>query len=276
MVRTGLAALGWLAGGFVAGGIVGIAVVDETDPTGSHPGLNIAIVLLLGAGGLLAVATGLVRARRRGGVVTGPGARGRGMSVEGASSASVRHTDPPVSGRPVTYRQMQQHELSRVGEIDRSERIDTIYVQRGVELEAIAYDSSARPWHPEGADEHSVAHQVEECERYLTAGGTAIGAFADGRLVGIGIVVPHVRDGVAQLAFLQVGDGYRGHGIGSRLSAQLEELARDLGDTVIVVSATPSANTVRFYQGRRFEPTADPLPELYELEPDDVHMEKRL
>jgi hypothetical protein len=40
----------------------------------------------------------------------------------------------------------------------------------------------------------------------------------------------------------------------------------------MVVSATPSGNTVRFYLGRGFEPTADPVPELFALEPDDVHM----
>ncbi len=44
----------------------------------------------------------------------------------------------------------------------------------------------------------------------------------------------------------------------------------------MVVSATPSLNTVRFYLQRGFEPTAEPLPELYELEPEDVHLQKRL
>jgi hypothetical protein len=41
-------------------------------------------------------------------------------------------------------------------------------------------------------------------------------------------------------------------------------------------SATPSLSTVRFYLGRGFEPMSEPLPELYKLEPDDVHMQKRL
>ena len=181
-----------------------------------------------------------------------------------------------MSRGPVTYRRIHPDELFRVGEIDRTERIDTIVVQRGAELDAVAGDFSAPPWHPEGEGGHSVGHQIEECERYLAAGGTAIGAFAEGRLVGIGIVVPHVRDGIAQLAFLHVSDGYRGRGIGGCLSGRLEQLARDLGDTVMVVSATPSANTVGFYRGRGFEPTADPLPELYELEPEDVHLDKRL
>jgi GNAT superfamily N-acetyltransferase len=73
-----------------------------------------------------------------------------------------------------------------------------------------------------------------------------------------------------------VSSEHRASGIGRHLSEELERLAREQGDTVMVVSATPSVNTVRFYRRRGFEPMADPLPELYELEPEDVHLEKRL
>lgn len=57
---------------------------------------------------------------------------------------------------------------------------------------------------------------------------------------------------------------------------QLEELARVAGDASMVVSATPSGNTVRFYLSRGFVPTAEPLAELVELEPEDVHMHKAI
>jgi GNAT superfamily N-acetyltransferase len=75
---------------------------------------------------------------------------------------------------------------------------------------------------------------------------------------------------------MHVSDGYRGRGIGVHLAAELERIARDAGDITMVVSATPSENTVRFYRGRGFEPTAAPLQELLELEPEDVHMDKHL
>jgi hypothetical protein len=107
----------------------------------------------------------------------------------------------------LTYRRLQASDIARHGEIDRTERIDALYVQRGDELETIAGDFSARAWLGEEAGEHSVAHQIVECERHLAAGGIALGVFDDARLVGIGVVTPNVRPGLAQLAFLHVSDG---------------------------------------------------------------------
>lgn len=177
----------------------------------------------------------------------------------------------------IAYRRLEAVDLERLSEIDRTEAIDTLYVQRGAELEERSGgDWSAPPWFAEGAGEHSVAHQIEECERQLAAGGIALGAFAGDRLVGIGIVTPHIRPGIAQLAYLHVGNGYRGSGVGGHLSDALEQVARDGGDARIVVSATPSLNTVRFYRRRGFQPMPEPLPELYEREPEDIHMEKSL
>lgn len=192
------------------------------------------------------------------------------------TTQSPRWHDPETVTLDLTYRQLAAEDLARLGEIDRSERIETLYVQHGARLEEQHGDWSAKAWFAEGEGEHSIAHQRTECERYLAAGGIALGAFADGRLVGIGIVVPHIRPGVAQLAFLHVSNGYRGRGVGGHLGDELERLAREQRDTRMVVSATPSLNTVRFYRRRGFEPMAEPLPELYRLEPEDVHMDKRL
>jgi GNAT superfamily N-acetyltransferase len=180
----------------------------------------------------------------------------------------------PASG--IRYARLERADLARLGDIDRTERIETLYVQRGAVLEPVPGDFSAPAWLTEGEGEHSVAAQREACEHYLVAGGAALGAFEGKRLVGIGVVVPHVRPGIAQLAYLHVSEGYRGRGIGVRLNDDLERIARDAGDSELVVSATPSANTVRFYLGRGFEPDAEPLPELLELEAEDVHMRKLL
>jgi GNAT superfamily N-acetyltransferase len=176
----------------------------------------------------------------------------------------------------IAYRPLAVSDLSRLGEIDRTERIDRIYVQHGTRIEQVVGDRSAPPWELDGDGEHSVAALRAMLEQVLARGAIAVGAFADGRLVGFGVVLPHVRAGVAQLVALYVSSTYRGQGVGGRLTADLEEIALDAGDTEMVVSATPSANTVHFYLGTGFEPTGDPLPELYELEPEDIHMRKSL
>ena len=177
---------------------------------------------------------------------------------------------------PIEVKQLTRAELSRVAEIDRTEQIDLLYQQRGTELIERRGNWSSSAWDPHGHGEHSVEAQRHALEHYVDAGGIALGAFWGGRLAGIGVVVPHLRPGIAQLAFLHVSQAFRATGIGRRLSGELDRMARDAGDTEIVVSATPSENTVRFYLRRGYQPMAQPLPELYELEPDDVHMRKAL
>ena len=135
---------------------------------------------------------------------------------------------------------------------------------------------SRRPGIRDGHGEHSVEAQRHALEHYSDAGGIALGAFSGGQLVGIGAVVPHLRPSIAQLAYLHVSESFRAAGMGSRLCDELEMIARGAGDTEMVVSATPSENTVRFYFGRGYELMAQPLPELVELEPEDIHMGKTL
>ena len=174
------------------------------------------------------------------------------------------------------FRLLEADELARVAEIDRTERIDAIYVQYGTRLELVEGDRSAPPWDVEGDGEHSLVQLIVHLGEWVSRGATALGSFDDERLVGIGGVLPHLRPAVAQLVFLYVTESYRGRGIGRRLSDELDEIARAAGDMSMVVSATPSANTVRFYLGRGYAPMEEPLPKLFELEPEDIHMEKSL
>ena len=176
----------------------------------------------------------------------------------------------------VEFRILGRTELTRVAEIDRRERIEVLYDQHGTQLVGRRGNWDAPAWDPDGNGEHSVQAHVHALRHYVDGGGIALGAFAGSRLVGIGVVVPHLRPRIAQLAFLHVSASWRSTGIGGRLSEQLEEIARAAGDSDMVVSATPSENTVRFYLGRGFQPMAEPLAELFEQEPEDVHMLKVL
>jgi GNAT superfamily N-acetyltransferase len=175
---------------------------------------------------------------------------------------------------PAEIRSLAPVEFWRVGEIDRTERIDAHFEQRGAVLIVRRETRSAPAWDPDGTGEHSVDAQRRALDDFADAGGIACGAFSNGRLVGIGLVVPHLRPAIARLAYLHVSQGFRSFGIGNRLSSDLELIAHRAGDTEIVVTATPSANTVRFYLRRHYRPMATPLPELLELEPEDIHMSK--
>jgi GNAT superfamily N-acetyltransferase len=179
-------------------------------------------------------------------------------------------------GATVEFRDLACDELSRVGEIDRTERIDVLFEQHGAELVPRRGTWNAAAWDPDGHGEHSVDAQHQALVRYVDAGGVVRGAFSHGRLVGIGVVVPHIRPAMAQLAFLHVSQEFRATGIGSRLCVDLEEIALRAGDTDIVVTATPSENTVHFYLGRGYRPMKQPVPELFELEPEDIHMSKAI
>jgi ribosomal protein S18 acetylase RimI-like enzyme len=150
-------------------------------------------------------------------------------------NASSKVSSFALARSEITYRRLVEAVLARIGEIDRTERIETLYVQHGTRLEERVGDWSAPAWFSEGEGEHSVAYQRAECERHLGAGGIALGAFAGLRLVGIGIVRPHLRPGIAQFAFLHVNKEYRASGIGRHLSDELESVARQQGDTTMVV-----------------------------------------
>jgi GNAT superfamily N-acetyltransferase len=138
----------------------------------------------------------------------------------------------------VDLRRLDRGELVRVAEIDRSERIEILYEQDGERLVERHGHWDATAWETEGDGDHSVAAKVLELHGYVDAGGIALGAFVDTRLVGIGVVVPRLEPGIAQLAFLHVSAPWRATGIGGRLVAQLEGIARQAGDEEMVVGDT--------------------------------------
>jgi ribosomal protein S18 acetylase RimI-like enzyme len=83
---------------------------------------------------------------------------------------------------------------------------------------------------------------------------------------------PHLTETMAQLVFLHVSHGYRRQGIATRLTAEGTQLARSDGAEQLYVSATPSKSAVGFYRSQGFRLVDKPHPELYALEPEDIHM----
>jgi GNAT superfamily N-acetyltransferase len=87
---------------------------------------------------------------------------------------------------------------------------------------------------------------------------------------------PDIEPGVAQLAYLFVSRSHRRRGVAVTLLEELTEWAREHGARELYVSSAHSASAVGFYQAAGFSITDHPNQELLVLEPDDIHMRKRL
>lgn len=175
----------------------------------------------------------------------------------------------------ISYRMLLESEVTRIREIDRTESVRIGYRVEGNRLIRmdVVWDSS--PWREEG-DEHSVPHMIHFLEGVLENKGSMLGAFHGDRLVGLAAFRPHLSETMAQLAFLHVSNGYRRQGIASHFFDEIVAMAHQTGATQLYVSATPSESAVGFYTSRGFVWTQTPHPELFALEPEDIHMIKPL
>jgi len=75
------------------------------------------------------------------------------------------------------------------------------------------------------------------------------------------------------LGGLWVSQKYRARGIGRTLVQLVISKARESGAKTMYVSATPSENTVRFYMSMGFRLAVPIDPDMFKLEPEDIHLE---
>lgn len=167
---------------------------------------------------------------------------------------------------------MKNSEISRIGEIDCSEHATSDYLYRDGKLERREVDWHVPRWSTDGHPERSVQSRIKAWKPLLDKGGTMLGVFDQDKLVGFVIYRPDLTEDTAQLAVLYVSNGYRGRGIGSALTEKVIEMAITDGAWKLYVSATPSVPTVDFYRNRGFKLAEKVNKELYELEPEDIHM----
>ena len=118
---------------------------------------------------------------------------------------------------------------------------------------------------------------IERLLPVLENGGVMLGAFdEEGLLVGFAVLRYQLAEGTAQLDALFVSQGYRRQGIATRLTSRVARLARADGATDLYVSATPSESAVGFYLSQGFRLADEVNEALYALEPEDIHMIRRL
>lgn len=170
-----------------------------------------------------------------------------------------------ITYREITIDEIYQHIL----EVDVSEHGELIYLWQDGELvtQPLVWD---RP--PRTAE----TWQENWASVLPLPGVKAWGAFEDEVMVGIIVYRPYLTNDMAQLDALFVDRHHRQQGIASHLTWLLERQAIEDGHKRLYVSATESKSAVNFYISQGFIPTQDVQPELYALEPNDIHMIKIL
>jgi predicted N-acetyltransferase YhbS len=169
------------------------------------------------------------------------------------------------------FRELDRDEVERVWTIDRSEIVQNVYYLEDGELvlRPEAYDIQG--WSPGEPELYTPI--LQDC---FDRGGVFLGAFEEGELIGVAILDITFMGGgkdQLQLKFLHVSHSRRGRGMGRLLFEQAVERARELGARRLYVSATPSENTVDFYRHLGCVVIEQVDGALFELEPEDIHME---
>jgi hypothetical protein len=174
-------------------------------------------------------------------------------------------------------RRLRAEDVSLVATIDRSEHVDVQYCVIDGELQEIpAAIAEVAPWDPTGSGPHSVTAKIAFCESVIARGGILLGALDHERTVGLAIVHPAFEPPLAWLAFLHVSRPDRRRGAAQALWNVATAIVVANGAESIYVSATPTESAVGFYlrQGCRL---AHPVhPDLFAVEPEDIHLVRSL
>ena len=171
----------------------------------------------------------------------------------------------------INGRELSRDEIRGIREIDRSEVIDGVYhlVKGALVLEPEHHDVPG--WPPGEAEKYTPI--LEACH---DRGGWLHGLFDDATLIGAGVLESRFigkHGDQLQLKFLYISRPHRHEGLGRQLFHLATIEARKRAAKRLYVSATPSAHTVDFYLGLGCKLILEPDPELFELEPKDIHLE---
>lgn len=171
-------------------------------------------------------------------------------------------------------RGLARDEIETIWAINRSEVVENVYYLRDGALVLVTEYYDMKGW-PTGETELYTPILCDCFDR----SGTFYGAFEGSEMVGAVVLesrfIGKAKDQL-QLKFLHVGSGYRKKGWGKRLFEKAVERARGLSAKRLYISATPSENTVDFYLHLGCEVTGGIDQELFELEPEDIHLEYRI
>lgn len=171
----------------------------------------------------------------------------------------------------MTIRLLQRDEIPLIWQIDRREIVENIYYLENRELLLKPDHFDIRGWPPGEAELYTP--MLLDCH---DRGGVFWGAFENDKLVGASILESKFigsHHDTFQLKFLHVSHDYRKQGLGTTLFNMAVEKAKALGAKKLYISATPSENTVNYYMRLGCVLAKEIDPELFALEPEDIHLE---
>lgn len=155
--------------------------------------------------------------------------------------------------------------------ISRRELITQMYIQNQQHLELVDCFFDVQHW-----DSYHLENDPPKLKQLYEQGALFIGAFdAAEKLVGVSVVsnqiiadYPHTK----LLHYFYVDADQQGKGIGAKLMQAAKESAKQLGAKQLYISATPSRRTVDFYIKHGAQPLSAPDQQLWQLEPEDIHL----
>ncbi len=168
-------------------------------------------------------------------------------------------------------RELKRDEVIRIWEIDRREVIDNVYYLQDGRLVLKPEHFDVQGW-PPGEAEKYMPILLDCFER----GGWFYGLFDGSRLVAMAVLESKFigpREDLLQLKELHVSTAYRDQGLGRRLFQLAKDKARAQGAKGLYISATPSEHTINFYRGLGCTLASVTDPDLFDLEPEDIHLE---
>lgn len=169
------------------------------------------------------------------------------------------------------YRQLKKEENKRLVEIDRGEITERIYrFKDGILLLEDCYIDI------KGWSEKEVNKFITVLDDIADRGGYIYGAFNGDNIVGL-VALDNVFFGknkdYLNLDKLYVSRDSRGKGVGRKLVQICVDKAKELGAKKLYVSSSELENTVNFYQGLGCILATEYIKQMWEKEPEDIHLE---
>ncbi|MFD1176624.1 GNAT family N-acetyltransferase [Paenibacillus puldeungensis] len=174
----------------------------------------------------------------------------------------------------IFYRELSSNDVENLKDIDRSEQIDLIYEMQHGEIVEVAVGHECPSWNQEQLTELKARFQFE-----LNNGGKAYGAFDKELLVGFAVLAHQFRgenQDQLQVDLMYVSRNYRRQGIATRLMDELSREAKKRGAKSLYISSTETESAVNFYRSTGSVLTGEVDQELFEREPKDIHMIRKL